>query len=186
MAHILLSYPSNDEMLGNFLGDFVRKKDMAALPSEVQIGVNLHRVIDHYTDRHSAVKDSVALLKPMVGRYASVAIDIINDYFLCQFWEDYSAISIRAFCDHFYFLLNRKKEILPMNLTSQMNKMIDHDFLMSTYDRHRLYNTMKYMEGRTSFKSNFTSTLAVIDENEAIFQENFKLLFDDLVRICDG
>ncbi len=184
LAHILLSYPDNDEMLGNFLGDFVRKKDLLSLPESIQIGVNLHRVIDRYTDKHDSVKNSVEILKPKVGRYAGVAIDIINDHFLSQQWENYSSISLREFCDHFYFLLNRKKKILPTNLNQQVDLMIDHDFLMSTYDHHRLYKTMKHMERRTSFKSNFTGAISILKEKEKSLQANFNILFDDLITLC--
>ena len=65
-----------------------------------------------------------------------------------------------------------------------MDIMIDHDFLMSTYDHHRLYKTMKHMERRTSFKSNFTDSIPILKEKEVEFQTNFKVLFDDLVTLC--
>ena len=172
-------------MLGNFLGDFVRTKDMSNLPESVQTGVNLHRTIDRFTDSHEAVKESIKILRPHVGRYASVAIDIIYDHFLSNQWAYYSPISLREFCDHFYFILRREKEILPQKLRSQVDIMIDHDFLMSTYDHHRLYKTMKHMERRTSFKSNFTASLPILKEQESLFESHFRLIFNDLIDLCE-
>ena len=184
LAHILLSYPNNDEMLGNFLGDFVRKRDLENLPKEVQDGVQKHRMIDRYTDQHDSVKESIQLLRPELGRYSSVAIDIINDHFLSVHWNDYSPIDIKDFCEHFYFIMKREKEILPSKLRAQMDIMINHDFLMSTSDDHRLFKTMKHMERRTSFKSNFTESLTILKDNRAFFEEQFRILFDDLIKLC--
>jgi len=186
LAHILLSHPHDLEMLGNFLGDFVRNKDLEKMPETVQQGVRLHWKIDEFTDDHPSVKKTVEILKPALGRYASVASDILYDHFLCLNWEEYCDIDLREFCDHFYFILNKKEKLLPEKLKIRKNTMIRYDFLMSTADEFRLLKTMEHMERRTSFKSNFTATLDVLRENKVELEGQFRELFGDLKLVAEA
>ena len=91
LAHLYLS--GNDPLvrLGNFIGDFVKGRDLADRyePAIVK-GIELHRAIDEFTDQHAIVKQSKMRLRPKYRHYAPVIVDIFYDHFLAAGWDNHS------------------------------------------------------------------------------------------------
>ncbi len=57
LAHLYLSADDPEIQLGNFIGDFVRGRDLSSRFSPgIVKGISLHREIDEFTDRHPIVK----------------------------------------------------------------------------------------------------------------------------------
>ena len=54
LAYLTLSYPSAGLVGGNFIGDHVRNKDLVHFTKEVRLGIDMHRRIDSFTDKHKA------------------------------------------------------------------------------------------------------------------------------------
>ena len=52
LAHLALSYPSAGLVVGNFIGDHVRNKDLDKFTNEVQLGIDMHSSIENFTDTH--------------------------------------------------------------------------------------------------------------------------------------
>ncbi len=70
-AHCLLSYPDEQVLIGNFIGDYVKGRVWESFAPEVQRGILLHRTIDSFTDNHTAVRASVARIRPFAGRFSA-------------------------------------------------------------------------------------------------------------------
>ena len=168
-------------MIGNFYGDFTRNSEFPKFREGVVEGVILHRHIDQYTDDHNAFRDSLALLRIEMGRYASVALDVINDYLLVEHWEDYANVSLRQFCDDFYALITSKGHPYPSKLQRQLPLMIDHDFLMSTSTRKRLMRSLQHLDRRARFESEFTKAHDILFHHYDLFEKSFQELMPDLV-----
>jgi acyl carrier protein phosphodiesterase len=66
LAHLALSYPVTDLVVGNFIGDHIRNKDLDKFTREVQLGVEMHRSIDNFTDTHPA---SIAVREKLFKEY---------------------------------------------------------------------------------------------------------------------
>ena len=168
-------------MLGNFLGDFVRAKHLNKLPDKVQHGVHLHRAIDQFTDSHKAFRIIVDELRPSLGKYAPVALDIVNDHLLSMNWDKFASIPMRNFCDGFYDQLIISREILPEKLVSKVDIMMDHDFLMSTSNSNRLWKSLAHMDRRASFDSRFIDAHKILESDFIKFENAFFELMHDLV-----
>ena len=52
LAHIFLSGSNRKVQLGNFVGDAVKGSSYKNYPPDIAKGIQLHRAIDDYTDRH--------------------------------------------------------------------------------------------------------------------------------------
>ncbi|NME67598.1 acyl carrier protein phosphodiesterase [Flammeovirga aprica] len=102
LAHLYLSYADTEEMFGNFIGDFVKGKNLSSYPEKIQKGIRLHRFIDDFTDRHPVTKEMSNKLKPHAGRFSMVVTDIYHDHFLAQNWDNCHQQSLREFADSFY------------------------------------------------------------------------------------
>ena len=59
LAHIYLSGDDPNIMVRNFIGDFVKGRNLAEqLGTAVGKGIELHRAIDEFTDSHPVVRQS--------------------------------------------------------------------------------------------------------------------------------
>ena len=70
LAHIYLSNEHPKIMVGNFIGDFVKGKHFSdQFEPEIAKGIELHRAIDEFTDRHPVVHQSKNRLRPKYRHY---------------------------------------------------------------------------------------------------------------------
>ena len=79
LAHLFLSCQDEDLVIGNFIADSIRNKEVATFSPAIQQGISLHRKIDAYTDSHPIVRLSTRRLHPHHHKYAPVVIDIFFD-----------------------------------------------------------------------------------------------------------
>lgn len=150
IAHLLLSGDHPDLKLGNFMGDFVRNRELALYPPAVQAGVRLHRLLDTYTDNHPAVRQAMRLLYPAHGKYAAVLIDLFFDYILAKHWTEFGPESLRSFIDRQYDFLAARQAYMPGRLQERLPRMIADDWLMSYTTLQGLDRALGYMKRRVS------------------------------------
>ena len=58
LAHIYLSGDSDEIIIGNYIGDYVKGRDYLKYPELIRKGIIIHRHIDDFTDRHPVVHRS--------------------------------------------------------------------------------------------------------------------------------
>lgn len=181
LAHMFLSLDQEDLMIGNLSGDFVRVADIRFMKSEIERGVMLHRKIDKFTDTHSIVSRSIARLTPIHGKYAAVIVDILYDHLLAHNWAAYTTESIEAFKVRNYEILSRRHDDLPDRLQKKIVKMIDRDFIEAYRSFEGMRHIMRFMDKRTSFPSDFESSVDQYESEFEDFNEDFRLFFPELI-----
>ncbi|VAW70149.1 Acyl carrier protein phosphodiesterase [hydrothermal vent metagenome] len=87
LAHLFLSEKSQDALLGNLMGDFIKGNTFEGLTKDAIHGIKLHRGVDKYTDSHSDVAQSKKRISPERRRYAGILIDVFYDHFLVKHWN---------------------------------------------------------------------------------------------------
>ncbi|WP_204152135.1 ACP phosphodiesterase [Leptolyngbya sp. CCY15150] len=132
LAHLRLANPSDEARLGNLLGDFV--KGCLANHSDryspvILQGIQTHRDIDQFTDRHPVHCRSRQRLQPPYRRLAGIIIDISYDHFLTRNWHHFYANSLDQFIDDIYQLLWRDRDRLPESLQRALPTMIQQNWL---------------------------------------------------------
>ena len=107
LAHLALSYPSAGLVVGNFIGDHVRNKDLVHFTKEVRLGIDMHRRIDSFTDKHKA---STAIREKLFADYrhtSRILVDIYYDHFLAVYFEQFHHQSLGTFNDKITALLQQ-------------------------------------------------------------------------------
>ena len=97
LAHAYLSFDKPEILTGNMIGDFVKGVNFTHLPSEIQKGVQLHRKIDSFTDKHSVFKKTVFRISDKHGKYRFVIADLFYDHFLATNWKEYHKNELKTF-----------------------------------------------------------------------------------------
>lgn len=107
LAHCLIGARAAESarpelIVGGFFGDFIKGPLPAELPSELALGVRLHRRIDAYSNEHPGIRTSCARFPQPLRRMAPIFVDIIADHCLARQWAEFSAEPISAFTQRTY------------------------------------------------------------------------------------
>jgi acyl carrier protein phosphodiesterase len=181
LAHLYLSGNSADVMTGNFIGDFVRGKNLHdKFNKQVVLGIELHRSIDAFTDSHAVVGQSKKRLFPYYRHYAAVIIDIYYDHFLARNWALYHTELLPDYADACYAILQARLEQLPQEVQYVLPYMIKGNWLVSYATTAGIQRALSGMARRTSFVSRMEEAVGDLELHYADFESEFKLFFPEL------
>lgn len=131
LAHLYLAEDSDESLLGNLLGDFVKGRLVDQYSPEIIKGIKTHRKVDFYTDNHTKFLECKNLIHPNRRRFSGIIVDLSFDHFLAKNWSNYSDVALSEFANRVYALLLKNQDILPAKLMQRMPYMIGDDWLVS-------------------------------------------------------
>jgi acyl carrier protein phosphodiesterase len=182
LAHLFLSCEREDLMVGNFIADFIRNKDVNKFSPGIQEGVYLHRKIDTYTDTHPIVLQGVRRLYPYHHKYAPVVIDVFYDFLLAHNWERYSEDNLDGFCKRVYRSLGNNSELMPEKLKRRLDHMVADDWLMGYTTYEGLQYAFFRMEQRASKPSHLHGAVESLQRDFEDLNREFNIFFPELIR----
>ncbi len=171
--------------MGNLLGDLVKKSDLERLPEGIRQGVFMHRAIDHFTDNHIVVKSWNEKLRPIHQKYSPVVSDILCDYFLSKYWNDYSETPIDTFSSSAYQNIKNHRSWIPNRWSEKIMMMVNHNWLRSYGDKDHLNKTFLRVKERAKFDSSFEFAVDDLEKNEEIYSDYFKEFFHEIIHFAN-
>ena len=178
LAHIYLSNDDPKIMIGNFIGDFVKGKNFSdVFEPEIAKGIELHRMIDEFTDKHPIVLQSKIKLRPKYRHYAGVIVDIFYDHFLSKFWNDYHALPLTTFAKNVYEIMKAHHSILPQEVKNMLPYMIKDNWLVNYGNLHGIGQALKGISRRTRYDSKMNESIHELEE----FYDEFKTEFQSFI-----
>ncbi len=182
LAHLYLSGDDADVMTGNFIGDFVRGRNLSEqFGQRVAIGIELHRAIDEFTDHHPMVRESKVRLRPKYGHYSAVIVDIFYDHFLALNWGTYSTEPLEQYAQKAYRYLDERESILPERVKHMLPYMVGSNWLVGYAQLEGIRRSLAGMARRATFNSRMDQAINDLRENHQAFQNDFDLFFPELV-----
>lgn len=181
LAHLFLSGSSDEMLVGNLIGDFVKGQVNGQFPGRIGEGIMLHRQIDSYSNDHPQALVSRNRFSRKWRRFAGIILDICYDHFLIRHWHQYTSMSLTHYIDEvhgrlqpFNHTIHGRLPFFPTreNLGYLLETNEDLDGVMFTLSR--ISNRMK----------NGTALVDAIDEIESIYSElegDFSGFFPDLI-----
>lgn len=113
LAHAYLSFGDEDILAGNIISDFIKGKKKFDFPHRIQFGIDLHRLIDHFTDDHAATARAKQFFKPAYGLYAAAFVDVAYDHFLATDEKIFSGNELELFASTIYNQLKKSESLFP-------------------------------------------------------------------------
>ncbi|MDB5261598.1 MAG: hypothetical protein JWQ14_879, partial [Adhaeribacter sp.] len=165
LAHSFLSGDDEELLVGNFIADSVRGKQVQLLPEKIAQGVVLHRQIDTFTDTHPVVHQSKDRLRPGYKKFAGVIADIYYDHFLAKEFNNYSGESLANYSQRVYALINRYEAILPEKVKYFLPYMIKQNWLLNYANLEGISRSLTGLSRRTSFLSNMETAGEELQKN---------------------
>ncbi|MFV0591063.1 MAG: ACP phosphodiesterase [Draconibacterium sp.] len=182
LAHLYLSGESEELLVGNFIGDYVKGKQYENYPSQIAAGILLHRRIDHFTDTHPLHKEAKILFREDFGHYAGIVIDFMYDHFLAVNWANYSDISLRWFAKRSHSILLSNFKYLPLRVQGFLPFLIQHRRLESYATIEGIIQSMHIMGKYSSLPSKAPAAEQILRSNYQWLNANFEAYMQDLIR----
>jgi acyl carrier protein phosphodiesterase len=186
LAHCYLSGQHPEIIIGNFIGDFVKGRDLAIVfGTGIARGVELHRAIDDFTDHHEVVKQSKNRLRPTYRHYSGVIVDIFYDHFLAAGWEAYSETPLEAYAAKVYKLISEQHSIMPERVNEMLPYMVGGNWLKNYAHLEGIERVLGGMARRATFESNMQHATADLRQSYKEFKAEFDEFFPLLKQYCD-
>jgi acyl carrier protein phosphodiesterase len=187
LAHLFLSGSDSQVKLGNFIGDFVRGRDLAERYSKaIAQGVELHRLIDEFTDKHPIVRQSKERLRPKYRHYAPVIVDVYYDHFLAINWELYCAEPLPVYAQNCYDMILQNEAMLPEQVKQMMPYMIKQNWLVNYGMIEGMQQVFNGMSRRSKFDSKMNEAVVELEQYHTEFNDEFLVFFPLLKSEADN
>lgn len=183
LAHTFLSF-SDEQIVGNLIGDFIKNRDKNSLPEKIVQGVTLHRAIDAFTDVHPTVQEAKKIFQPITRLYSGAFVDVVFDYFLAndptiktpEQWREFTVYVYKVLYDNHEFLPNDFRKMLPR--MEQENWLYNYRFDWGMeYSITNVLNKAKYLD-------NTVPVYGFFQHNKAELQAYYEEFFPDLQEFC--
>jgi acyl carrier protein phosphodiesterase len=189
LAHLYLSPPGEDALLGSLLGDFVKgpldsAHSRARYGSEVMRAIVLHRRIDSFTDAHPVVRQSRCRISRERRRVAGIMIDIFYDHFLARYWDEFHPRSLAGFSSHFYQILLRRRRELPERLQHIAPSMADRDWLGSYASVDLVDRALNRISRRLRRSNALVGSAEELLRNYDTLERDFRQFIPDVVAFA--
>lgn len=131
LGHLYLSGDDPQVILGNFMADDIKGRDLSRFPERLRNGIQLHRAIDSFTDQHPALQIGRARVRAHAGRYAGVVMDLFCDHLLALRWSQVHEEPLPLFAQRMYRLLKGHEADMPEGIRYMFGFMRERDWLTS-------------------------------------------------------
>jgi acyl carrier protein phosphodiesterase len=185
LAHLYLSGDNPKLMVGNFIGDFVKGKSaLAKFEPEIIRGIELHRSIDAFTDKHSIVSTSKDRLREKYRHYSGVIVDVFYDHFLAKNWSDYHSQPLLDFSLASYKTIERFGDVLPDDVRNMLPYMKRGNWLLNYSFVEGIHRALSGMASRTTFVSKMEEASSELVTHYDAFEKEFQEFFPQLNAHC--
>ena len=186
LAHLYLSGTNPEIRVGNFIGDFVRGRNVYEqfIPN-IALGIELHREIDGFTDSHPVVRESKIRLRPKYRHYAPVIVDVFYDHFLASLWSNYHPLPLEQYAKESYELLQKSSDQLPLRVQQLLPYMINGNWLVNYAQLEGINRALSGMAHRTPYESKMEEATFELKEYYADFEKEFLQFFPELKEMCE-
>ena len=185
LAHIFLSCRDEELMIGNFMADFLNKREASLVDARFHQGIALHRDIDTFTDQHEIVKQGIRRLYPRHRKYAPVIIDIFYDYFLIQNWDQFSEKDFNSFRLDTYQILRKYFPLIPDKISNSVERWIQGDWLASYGNYEGIAFTLDKMRQRLSRPEFLNHSIDSLRDFHSEMNEEFVNFFPEIIDLAD-
>ncbi len=186
LAHLCLSGPDADWIVGNLAGDYVKGEPERRVPPGLVCGVRLHRAIDRYTDAHSTVRRAARRLPSARRRYAGVAIDMAFDHFLARDWQADDPSGFAEARQRAYALLRHRWHELPGRFQPVARAMAAQDWWASYATFDGIAHALTRMSQRLSRPNALADTVGDIAAAYTELDGDFQAFWPEITAFASA
>lgn len=186
LAHLLLAPDTAHGRLGALLGDFCRGADLHNYAPDIACEIQVHRLIDTFTDQHATTLHSKALFSSRVRRYAGIFVDMYYDHLLARHWSTFHTHDLQSFALSCYRQLREPQMLtpapLPPRLLRMLASMIEHDWLQQYAEPQGIAVAIERMSHRVRGGEAMQNVMQELQQHDMTLETNFLTFFPQLIE----
>ena len=177
LAHSYLTF-TDEQIVGQFLQDFIRNKDRFSFPEKIGEGITLHRAIDTFTDAHPEIHEAKKIFSSLVRLYAGAFVDVAFDYFLANSMPDKA---LKEHSEKVYRVLRNYDEFLPPNFLRMLDSMEKDNWLYNYREDWGIEFSIRNVLNKAKYLNKNLAVFEVFLNHKPQLQYHFDHFFPDLV-----
>ena len=181
LAHIYLADNTEEDILGNFLGDFLMNVQWRTeFNTAVQNGIKTHLEVDRFSTLHPVFNQSCLRISAPNSMYRTVLIDMFYDHFLARNWSAYSQYSLTDYVARFHAILRKYRSMLPVRLLQILPLLIDENWLVSYREFEGIRQALKRLSLRISHDTKLHHGIFELNDNYEGLENDFHVIMNEL------
>lgn len=176
LAHSYLSF-TDEQIVGQFLQDFIRNKERFSFPPKVGEGITLHRAIDTFTDAHEEVHEAKKIFSPLVRLYSGAFVDVSFDYFLANSLTENELLN---HSQKVYQVLRKCESLFPAPFSRMLDSMEKDNWLYHYKDDSGIQFSFRNVLNKAKYLDKNLAVFEVFLSNKKELQNHFDNFFPDL------
>lgn len=189
LVHFLLAGDDEELRLGNLLGDFVKGRverfDHRGVTERLRTGIQMHRTIDVFSDRHPAVHRSKRILAPEYGRLSGVIVDMFYDHVLARRWTEHHPRPLSDYTQDVYRTLRGNLHRLPAAVHPMVKSMSRGDWLRGYASECGIERALQGMARRRPVAAKIGAAGRMLSDHFERFSADFDEFLPDLRARCN-
>jgi len=188
LVHFLLAGDDDELRLGNLLGDFVKGRverfAHRGLTERLRIGIQMHRTIDAFSDRHPAVHRSKRILTPEYGRLSGVIVDVFYDHVLARRWPEHHPQPLSVYTQDVYRTLRDNLHRMPAAVHPLVGAMSRGDWLRAYASQRGIERALQGLAARRPVAAGIGTAGRLLSDHFDRFSADFDEFLPDLRARC--
>ena len=188
LVHFLLAGDDDELRLGNLLGDYVKGRverfEHPGLTDRLRTGIQMHRAIDAFSDRHPAVHRSKRILSAEYGRLSGVIVDVFYDHVLARRWTEHHSRPLRDYTQDVYRTLNGNLHRLPAPVHPLIKSMSRADWLQGYASLRGIERALQGMAQRRPVAAEIGTAARLLADHFDRFSADFDEFLPELRVRC--
>src|SRR5262249_50885098 len=135
-------------------------------PFPVQQGIQLHRLIDDFTDSHPSTYEAKQFFRPAYRLYSGAFVDIVYDHFLAT---DKSIFpndgELMQFSQHSYSDVESFRSLFPPRFQQFFHYMQTQNWLYHYQFKEGIYNSFAGLVRRAKYMKDHLKACRIFDAN---------------------
>ena len=178
MNHLLNIYVSkkisDQVMIGNYIGNWVKPSHYANYPDEIQKGILMNRKIDEFIKNSQAFERSKKRLKPYFIKHSTLIVSIFYDHFLAVNWKQYSSVSLDVSAHEAYLKLMENMSFITHKFKCLVPGLFTRRYINNLTTLAGIHYFMLYITKKDNFPTSLYASIEDLIQNYDLFKNDFE------------
>jgi acyl carrier protein phosphodiesterase len=186
LAHAYLSFQQPEILVGNMISDYVKGKKKFDYSPGIQQGIELHRLIDSFTDDHAATKEAKEIFRPHYRLYAGAFVDVVYDHYLATDSFIFNSDSLEAFAAGTYTMLEPYTAVFPERFARMFPYMKTQNWLYNYSNKWGIENSLHGVVRRSTYLTESATAFQLFQTHYEHLQRSYQQFFPELLSFVQG
>ena len=185
LFHLYLAGDDPDLLAGNLAGDFVKGRLDDRYPPGIARGIRMHRGIDSFASNNRLFRQSKQRLRPELGLYRGVLVDLYYDHFLARDWGEHCSVSLEEYLAGAYRVVKEREAFLPDRLV-RLVPVIFTELLPSYAHVDGIELALVRMSKRLRRPNPLAEGIGELGRHYGALEEDFRMFLPEVTELAHG